>query len=615
MRKILLAEDMCGMQAMILAAGMGKRLKHLTENNTKCMVKVNETSIIERALRILDRKGLSKIVLVVGYKGKKLIEFVEQLGIHTPLVYVWNYDYEKTNNIYSLSLAKEYLCREDTLLLESDLVFEESIIDMLLEDKRTSLALVDKFESWMDGSCMVIDEADRILDFIPGKYFDFREKENYYKTVNIYKLSRQFSKNIYVPFLEAYEKAMGENEYYESVIKLIVMLDTSEIRVKRLNGQKWYEIDDVQDLDIAESLFEDDIEKRYNNFMKRYGGFWRYPHMIDYCYLVNPYFPNQRLTEEMTCNYSSLLSQYPSGREVDSIVTSNVFGVNKDYIVLSNGAAELIKIFMEEQSGTVGIICPSFNEYKERCEREVLVYQPEGADLRYTENDIIQFFDGKIQLLVLINPDNPSGNFIPISGVIKILEWAKQAGIKVLVDESFVDFADLADGESIEDNTLIREEILKEYKNLYVVKSISKSYGVPGLRLGVLASADEEKVNQIKKNMPIWNINSFAEFFMQIIPKYRKDYAAALVEFRKTRKDFLEKLEQIEYLKAVPTQANYVMCEVIGRSAGEICICLFEKGILIKNLTEKVKNDRQYIRIAIRTQEENDQVLKILNEI
>ena len=603
------------MQAMILAAGMGKRLKHLTENNTKCMVKVNETSIIERALRILDRKGLSKIVLVVGYKGKKLIEFVEQLGIHTPLVYVWNYDYEKTNNIYSLSLAKEYLCREDTLLLESDLVFEESIIDILLEDKRTSLALVDKFESWMDGSCMVIDEADRILDFIPGKYFDFREKENYYKTVNIYKLSRQFSKNIYVPFLEAYEKAMGENEYYESVIKLIVMLDTSEIRVKRLNGQKWYEIDDVQDLDIAESLFEDDIEKRYNNFMKRYGGFWRYPHMIDYCYLVNPYFPNQRLTEEMTCNYSSLLSQYPSGREVDSIVTSNVFGVNKDYIVLSNGAAELIKIFMEEQSGTVGIICPSFNEYKERCEREVLVYQPEGADLRYTENDIIQFFDGKIQLLVLINPDNPSGNFIPISGVMKILEWAKQAGIKVLVDESFVDFADLADGESIEDNTLIREEILKEYKNLYVVKSISKSYGVPGLRLGVLASADEEKVNQIKKNMPIWNINSFAEFFMQIIPKYRKDYAAALVEFRKTRKDFLEKLEQIEYLKAVPTQANYVMCEVIGRSAGEICICLFEKGILIKNLTEKVKNDRQYIRIAIRTREENDQVLKILNEI
>ena len=603
------------MQAMILAAGMGKRLKHLTENNTKCMVKVNETSIIERALRILDRKGLSKIVLVVGYKGKKLIEFVEQLDIHTPLVYVWNYDYEKTNNIYSLSLAKEYLCREDTLLLESDLVFEESIIDMLLEDKRTSLALVDKFESWMDGSCMVIDEADRILDFIPGKYFDFREKENYYKTVNIYKLSRQFSKNIYVPFLEAYEKAMGENEYYESVIKLIVMLDTSEIRVKRLNGQKWYEIDDVQDLDIAESLFEDDIEKRYNNFMKRYGGFWRYPHMIDYCYLVNPYFPNQRLTEEMTCNYSSLLSQYPSGREVDSIVTSNVFGVNKDYIVLSNGAAELIKIFMEEQSGTVGILCPSFNEYKERCEREVLVYQPEGADLRYTENDIIQFFDGKIQLLVLINPDNPSGNFIPISGVMKILEWAKQAGIKVLVDESFVDFADLADEENIEDNTLIREEILKEYKNLYVVKSISKSYGVPGLRLGVLASADEEKVNQIKKNMPIWNINSFAEFFMQIIPKYRKDYAAALVEFRKTRKDFLEKLEQIEYLKAVPTQANYVMCEVIGRSAGEICICLFEKGILIKNLTEKVKNDRQYIRIAIRTREENDQVLKILNEI
>lgn len=100
------------MQAMILAAGMGKRLKHLTENNTKCMVKVNGVSMIERALKILDKKQFSRIVIVVGYEGQKLIDFIAELEIDTSIEYVWNTDYEKTNNIYSLSLAKNICARK-----------------------------------------------------------------------------------------------------------------------------------------------------------------------------------------------------------------------------------------------------------------------------------------------------------------------------------------------------------------------------------------------------------------------------------------------------------------------------------------------------------------------
>ena len=230
------------MQGLILAAGMGKRLKQLTDNNTKCMVKVNGVTMIERALRILDRKGLSKIVIVVGYKGQNLKEYVKELDIKTPIIFIDNPIYDKTNNIYSLALAKDYLCIEDTLILESDIVFEESIIDELLEDDRETLALVDKFESWMDGTCMELNDEDCIINFIPGKHLKFSEKENYYKTVNIYKFSSKFSSNTYVPFLSAYEKAMGENEYYESVIKLIAMLETKELRAKRLNGQLWYEV-------------------------------------------------------------------------------------------------------------------------------------------------------------------------------------------------------------------------------------------------------------------------------------------------------------------------------------------------------------------------------------
>lgn len=603
------------MQAVILAAGMGKRLKQLTQNNTKCMVEVNGDTLITRALRILDKKCLSRIVIVIGYEGHKLIEFVDKLSLHTPICYVWNRKYETTNNIYSLALANEYLQREDTLLLESDIIFEESVIDLLLEDPRPSLALVDKFESWMDGSCMVLDENDCITSFIPSRYFNFKEKENYYKTVNIYKLSVNFLNNTYLPFLEAYEKAMGDNEYYESVIKLIVMLDTNEIKAKRLSGQKWYEIDDIQDLDIAEILFENNSERKYDRLMKRYGGFWRFPHLIDFCYLVNPYFPSKRMIEEMMSNYKTLLTEYPSGQNVESIIISNVFNVSKDHIVLGNGAAELIKMFVEEQHGKMGIICPTFNEYKNRYKHDLEIYYPDNEELRYNENDVIEYFDGRaIDSLILINPDNPSGNYISLNGLITLLEWAKARKIKVLIDESFVDFVDIPDEKKLEEVSLLQEDILERFPQMYVVKSISKSYGVPGIRLGVLASADIEMVERIKTKLPIWNINSMAENFIQIINKYKNEYGNAMQHFREVRSDFIKELQKIDFLTVLPSQANFIMCRVEQGSGRDICIYMFERGILIKNVSDKVTNGKEYIRIAVRNECDNRILIDLLKK-
>ena len=193
------------MQAIILAAGMGKRLQFLTRHNTKCMVEVNGVKLIDRMLRQLEKYSLDRIVIVVGYEGQKLIDFIETLDIKTPIEYINNPIYDKTNNIYSLSLAKHRLCEDDTLLFESDIIFEDSVIDALLDDPRDTLALVDKYEPWMDGTCVKINENDEIKAFVPGKHFDFSEIDSYYKTVNIYKFSRHFSEVYYVPFLDAYQ--------------------------------------------------------------------------------------------------------------------------------------------------------------------------------------------------------------------------------------------------------------------------------------------------------------------------------------------------------------------------------------------------------------------------
>ena len=271
---------------------------------------------------------------------------------------------------------------------------KDAQITIQLEDERANLALVDKFESWMDGTCMELDENDHIENFIPGKYLKFSEKENYYKTVNIYKFSADFSQNIYVPFLTAYEKAMGDNEYYESVIKLIAMLETREIQAKRLTGQVWYEIDNIQDLNIAESLFNESESEHYEKIARRYGGFWRYPKLLDYCYLVNPYYPPVKLKEEMKSNFETLLTEYPSGMEVNALLAAGAFGVNPEHIIVGNGAAELIKGLLEYLSVNadrkVGCIYPTFEEYPNRLKKESIVpFVPAGEAMHYTVEDLM----------------------------------------------------------------------------------------------------------------------------------------------------------------------------------------------------------------------------------
>lgn len=600
------------MQAVILAAGMGKRLKELTQNSTKCMVKVNGQTLIERMLSQIEARDFSRIIIVVGYEGQKLIDYISTLNVKKPIVYVENPIYDKTNNIYSLSLAKDYLCEEDTMLFESDLIFEDSLIDVLFEDPRDTLALVDKYESWMDGTCVKIADDDSIEAFVPGKKFKFNEIKSYYKTVNIYKFSKHFSQTHYVPFLDAYTKALGDNEYYEQVLRVITMLDDPEIKAKRLNGQMWYEIDDIQDLDIATSMFAPDPDVKVELLQARYGGYWRYPRVLDFCYLVNPYFPPQKLVDEIKASFETLLTQYPSGMRVNSLLAAKNFGVHIENILVGNGAAELIKALMEHLGGVSGFIRPTFEEYPNRYSKDNSEYfMPKNENYSYDENDIIEFFDGKnIDNLVIVNPDNPTGNYITKAGLIKLVEWSATKGVRLVIDESFVDFADEID------STLIEQSILDENSHLFVMKSISKSYGVPGLRLGVLASGDIDEIAYLKKNVAIWNINSFAEFYMQIEEKYKKDYTSALVKIRAERARYLAELDKIEGLRIIPSQANYVMAELVcEHTTKEITRrLLIEYNILIKDLSSKM-GGKQYLRLAVRNTEDNDRLIAALKEV
>lgn len=602
------------MQAIILAAGMGKRLGEYTQDNTKCMLIVNGVRLIDRTLEALYSVGVCKVVLVVGYKGQNVRDYVGTNYKGIPIEYVENPIYNKTNNIYSLYLAKDYLMAEDTLLLESDSIFDSSVVQKLVDDPNPNLALVDKYESWMDGTVVTLDDEKRILRIIDKEHFRYEEINDYYKTVNIYKFSKEFSLKYYIPFLTAYSTALGNNEYYEQVLRVILHLRNAPLKALPLNGELWYEIDDVQDLDIASGLFAPTDDERFAAISSRYGGYWRYPQMLDFCYLVNPYYPPKRMIDEIRASFETLMREYPSGMRVNSLLASKNFGVKQDYILVGNGAAELIKALMENWIGTLGNVIPTFEEYPNRLGAEnVIQFKPKRDGFKYTADDIMTFFDDKvIDTLLLINPDNPSGNYIPFNDLLKLIEWSKKKKIRFVVDESFVDFASVEGQFSLYDN-----QILSTNDHLVVVKSISKSYGVPGFRLGVLASGNTELITKLKKQVAIWNINSYGEFFMQIFEKYHKEYVIACEEFKKERDLFYKELMSIPYLEVYPSQANYFLCRLKGRfTSHELSILLLKQNILIKDCgTKKAFDSGNYIRLAVRDSKDNHHLVEVLRKL
>lgn len=600
------------MQALMLAAGMGRRLGKYTEALPKCLIQVGGRTLLERAVEALKEAGIRKFVMVVGWESEKLISYIKQNITGMEFQFIYNYDYAQTNNIYSLYLAREQLANEDTILLESDLVYDRRLIRDIVNDPGESLVAVAKYEQWMDGTVTTLTEDGMIHEFVEKRHFRFEDISNYYKTVNIYKFSMSFSRNQYIPFLEAYIRAYGKNQYYEMVLKALAHLSNAQLKAYVLKDINWYEIDDAQDLDIANTLFAQE-DLKLLAYERHFGGYWRFPRLKDFCYLVNPFFPPRKMLDQMKFFYEPLLTQYPSGMNIQKLIAGKMFSIEEDCVIVGNGAAELIDTLGKCLNGRMAISVPAFNEYI-RCFRNCEICPISGQDMDFQLNcDIFCKTAAEVDIIAIINPDNPSGSFLRFDEMMKILEACKEYGTLCIVDESFVDFA-----QSDLRYTLLKDHIIKNYPQLIVLRSISKSYGVPGLRLGVMASSNKGLIGKIKECLPIWNINSFAEYFLQIFPLYKESYISACDKIAENREQLEKQLLKISFLKVYNSQANYIMCEVTEKyRAKELATKLISKNkILIKDLSEKTGfNGKQYIRIAVKNCEENELLRKALSDL
>lgn len=597
------------MQALMLAAGMGRRLGKFTDNQTKCMVKVGGKTLLEYTVDALKLAGITRFIMVIGYEADRLMGFIRNNIKGIEIEFVVNKDYASTNNIYSLYLAREYLTKDDTILVESDLIFETNLIRDIAQCPDENVVAVAKYEHWMDGTVTVLDAGNRIVDFIEKKDFRFTQTGEYYKTVNIYKFSKDFFENQYIPFLEAYLKAYGTNQYYESVLKALAHLAHANLKAFKMDDRIWYEIDDAQDLDIANTLFANWQDKLLA-YERHFGGYWRFTKLKDFCYLVNPYFPPKKMLDQLRYFFDTLLTQYPSGMNVQKLLAGKMYHLDEEQILVGNGAAELINTLGRLLKGKVAVSVPAFNEYI-RCFVNCELTQIEARDDDYQLNkEKLMNAAGNCDAIMIINPDNPSGGFLVCEDMMEILDYCKLNHTICVVDESFIDFA-----EQDKRYTLLEESILEKYPNLIVIKSISKSYGVPGLRLGVMASSNLQIMNQAREALPIWNINSFAEYFFQIFSLYETQYKSACDKIAEQRNILQNKLRQISYLRVYDSQANYIMCEVKGKlSSKELATRLLsEYNLLIKDLSQKI--GQNYIRVAVKDETENNYLYEALKKL
>ncbi len=319
------------------------------------------------------------------------------------------------------------------------------------------------------------------------------------------------------------------------------------------------------------------------------------------------------MLDEMKYHYDTLLAEYPSGLSIQNLMASEMFACDASEIIVGNGAAELINALFDFIEGKVGVIFPTFNEYPERIgDANLVQFIPDNADYSYCVEDLKRF-SKQVETLLLINPDNPSGHYLSGDDVHQLASHLEKKNKRLILDESFVDFAT----EGVH-NTLISSDVLQRHPNLIVIKSISKSYGVPGLRLGVMATNDTGLIASVRERISIWNINSFGEFFLQIFGKYRSDYHLACTRIAEERDRFYLQLKEIKFMRVVPSQSNYFLCELMHKySATELTTQLLEKyEILIKDCTGKVGFEgKNYVRIAVRDTADNDFLLEKLQAL
>ena len=596
-------------RAVLLAAGTGTRLRPLTAEVPKCLVEVAGESIVERALRVLHSQGVNEVVIVAGHCGEKLRERLGSRFAGIELRYVEAPDYATTNNIRSLWDARSALDR-DVILIEGDLIFDEAVISALLAIPGNSAAVVP-VERAPSGTKVILDEANRVVSFLLSGDEE-ADHEIPYKTANLYLLRRESLVKHVVPGLSRAIASGHVDRYYESVFRDLVRDGQLDLSAVDVSAWRWCEIDDRQDLAVAEFMTLD-REDQYDRLQGLHGSYWRYG-VTDHAYIYNVYFPTPKLFANLKANLTSIVSSYPANQVEMARLVGQWTGQAPQHIAVGNGASELIKSLATHDMRRPTVPTPTFNEYEAVVADDSL--NRFSLDQRTFELDIDAFVQSTLfwgsDMAVIASPNNPTGLSVPRRQLLDLCRRLAAHNCRLMVDESFVEFSRAGRAQSVED-------ALVEHHNLAVIKSMSKVFGIAGLRLGYIVSADTDFIQRLRRILPIWNVNGLAEEFLRTIGTYRSTFVQSCALVRASTRELEAGLSTLRGLTLIRSDANFILCRLSNPDieAAEVARRLFVgHRILVKDCSAKTMKDSQrYLRISSRTHKQNRRLVSALSSV
>lgn len=590
------------MKAIILAAGYGNRMRPLTEGCHKTMLTVAGKTIIGRIIDGLIENGIKDIIVVTGYRANELTAYLSSSYPQLSFQFVHNSKYRETNNIYSMALAFEHITIDsDIVLIESDLLYRPEVITRLLKSSFKNVALVDKYRIGMDGTVVTVENSI-ITSVIPPhlqpETFDFSDK---FKTLNIYKFSKEFCETSFKKLLIYYANVIDKNCYYELILGILIYMQKETIHAEIVHGESWSEVDDPNDLQVAEFDFN---ENRKEILEHAFGGYWNYD-IVDFCFIRNMHFPNAAIISEMKNVLPDLMHNYGSRQILLDRKMAWFLLCNESRVTALNGASQIYPVLKSRFGSSNALIPdPSFGEYI-RIFNDFCTYQDNGG---FDTTDI-EKKSRDAQCIIFVNPNNPTGTLLDTDWIFSFAQ--KNPDKMILVDESFIEFSEIPSIISLLEQNPIQ--------NVIVIKSLSKSLGVPGIRLGYIYSCNQEFNLFTKQSIPIWNMNSIAEHFLEIILKHRNTLNQSFQSTILDRSDFAINLATIPFIdKVYKSGANFILVRLKENSdfAGRITRRLLsERAIFVKDVSSKFDDGAGYLRLAVRLQGENIELVNQLHNL
>ncbi|PIP81554.1 MAG: class I and II aminotransferase [Elusimicrobia bacterium CG22_combo_CG10-13_8_21_14_all_63_91] len=592
------------MIALILAAGCGNRMRPFTDTTHKTLIDVCGKPIINHIFDNLIANDIRRYVVVTGYRAEELEGHIRRDYGQNDLTFIKNEQFAETNNIYSLALAIGSIeINEDILLIESDLVIDSSVIAQLLRSPFKNVALVDKYRNGMDGTVVTLN-ANVVTSVIPGHLqnaeFDFSDK---FKTLNIYKFSKEFCSSSFRKLLTYYAKAIDDRCYYELILGMLVYMQQEVIHAEIVGNKTWAEIDDPNDLAVASFQFGKD--RRLEILDTSWGGFWNFD-AVDFGFIRNMYFPSSGFFSQLRNSFPMLLQNYCSKQSILNRKLSYFLLCDERNIHVLNGASQVFPMIRELFGHKCALLpAPTFGEYGRLFEKTVMYGDSGDIDWDEVEGKV-----NDVDVVVFVNPNNPTGTTLASE---RILKFARGNPTKrVVVDESFIEFSGEPSLLSLLEKT--------PSDNVLVIKSLSKSLGIPGMRLGYIYSTDRGLMGRFGDRIPIWNLNSVTEHFLEMVLKYRRDLSDSIASTIADREEFRDMLKGVPDVERVfRSGANFVLVCLGKRSPRKDALAdrlLASRQIYIRDISDKFSDGKSYFRFAVRLPTENaDLIAAIKGEL